>query len=433
MKVGALLLMLSILGCPDPPARVQVNRDEGPASTDLGDSGDSEEPPLEDSAVPDEPDVPPVDPCSVLPVDITPGQGKSALNYLATGLAGSRLAGLSVLESGDIVTAGIISGPTMWLARISPDGTTKDTLVAGVKSAAAGMVQLKDGRLLVGGREGDGTLVVAVDSSGDGLELVSEHRFERQEQARLHGLSATPDGGAIFVGRLVETAPPSSGQWRPWWIVKLDANLDIEWETSYPGTRANAVTLDGEGGYVSIGFRTANEASKEAAWLIHTDADGGLLANREFMDSPDNEKAAAITTWDYGFMAAGETESLGCGAQDGMIIRVSAQGTPQGSPRVMGSTGSDTLKAIVRTGGRWLAVGEREMQSEPAGQAWLVVMDDAFELTQYAFLSGAPGAFDAIAALGTDGTLVLSGSHFAEDATSGFIVVTGPNGELLHR
>ena len=426
---------VTMAGCLDVPAPLDlttspaVDADDGTAGGDGG--GTQTAAPMDTTDVAeatetsaDETAVVP-DLCGVLPVDITPQTTGSAVKLLAGGLDATGVAGLTVLPSGDVVATGRASGKRIWLGRIGSDGSVKGSLVIGDAAVPGALVQLQDGRLLVGGREGESTLLVAVGVTSDGLEPLSEHRFHRQQASTVSGMSPTADGGAIFVGRLVQIQP---GQKRPWWMVKLRADLSTEWDSTFEGTHAHDVLADGKGGFVSVGTRTFDDTTLDDAWLIRTDADGQMLANREFMADALHDKAHALSTWDYGFVVAGETESHGCGAQDGMLMRVSAEGTAQSAPVVVGGPGSDTLTAMVRTGDRWVAVGSRQQDGDK--QAWCVVMDDQLQVNQYAFLSGDPSRFDSVAAFGADGAVVMGGTGYSGDEAAGFVVVSGPEGAL---
>jgi hypothetical protein len=111
-------------------------------------------------------------------------------------------------------------------------------------------------------------------------------------------------------------------------MVKLKADLSVQWEQLFEGPFAYAVLPDKEGGYVGVGTRTCDSTSMDAAWLIHTDPDGVIVANREFMDAPEHDKAFALAPTSFGYVAAGSTRSLGCGEADALIALTSSHGVP---------------------------------------------------------------------------------------------------------
>ncbi|MFT7622453.1 MAG: hypothetical protein ACI9WU_001626 [Myxococcota bacterium] len=446
------VLTLLLVGCPDPPAALDFvpmdagisppetvqERAEAAGGTDATDTSQ----PADAATPPDiavalettEPDVGgPTHPLGI--IDVTPGVPGSALRgvELQSDIHGLDLSGVQVLPDGDVIPVGIAFGPQIWVGRVSPQGEVRDSKTLGEGGAYPhDLTTLTDGRLLAVGHEDGHGFLIELSTEGTGLQVLSERRFLEAESSVLRHVSPTDDGGAIAVGRYVEHPEPGK-QKRSWWLIKLGSDLEVEWQQLFEGTAASHVRPDNLGGYVSVGFRTFDSTSGDAAWLIRTDPDGVMVANREFLDTPLPDRAIAVSPLGADFLAIGSTTTLPDENRQAFAMRVSSEGTPQSSPVLLGGADRDALDTLIAVDDGWLAFGHRDHDpANPYGRGWIVHLDSELNPTEYAMLSGEGSRLMSVARAGSDGSLVIAGSiGTAGGGQRGLLVFTGPEARLL--
>ncbi len=172
-------------------------------------------------------------------------------------------------------------------------------------------------------------------------------------------IEATRDGGYIAVG-FSRSFSPNSGI--AVYLVKTDANGDQEWSRTFDNLSdfhnygADVKELPG-GGYAIAG-RTGRNGSFRA-FLIRTDANGGLLWERTYDAGRDSRAHALALTSDGGFIIAGQTWFLDgdFGSYDMYVVKTDANGIQQWAQTYEyddgPNAGSDVALAIeeVSTGG----------------------------------------------------------------------------------
>jgi hypothetical protein len=162
------------------------------------------------------------------------------------------------------------------------------------------------------------------------------------------------------------------------WLVRTDANGNIQWNQTYGGTSAdyaNALVQTSDGGYAIAGFTASFGAGIWDYWLVKTDASGTMQWNKTYGGTNHDYAYALVQTTDDGYALAGTTSSFGAGSSDFWLVKTDASGTMQWN-QMYGGTNSDYAKALVQTsdGGYAIAGG---ILSFGAGDYdyWLVKTD----------------------------------------------------------
>jgi hypothetical protein len=191
-----------------------------------------------------------------------------------------------------------------------------------------------------------------------------------------YAVRATQDDGFIVAGMSEVTGFDD----RDVYLVKLDANGDIEWQETYGGSEYDEArdvqVLVGDGGYIITGYTRSFGAYGSDVYMIRTTATGDTIATNHFdysindvgmsvcetMDAyvvcghsqsaTDHDLLMMQTTthlefdWaheyggaghdvgfsvalalvDFGFFVGGETSSFGAGDADGWVLRTDASG-----------------------------------------------------------------------------------------------------------
>jgi hypothetical protein len=150
------------------------------------------------------------------------------------------------------------------------------------------------------------TSYLVLDAEGNVLKSQS---FTEGPKNKFGKIKPTRDGGAIMVGAtsMQENFPSEDT-----WIVKLDANADVEWTrifTSYgryDGAYDIVQTLDG--GYVVAAYSQVYQTPEmnfDNFWMIRLNSSGEILWSRTW-GSPDNDDPESIIlTSDGGVVLAG--------------------------------------------------------------------------------------------------------------------------------
>ncbi len=118
-------------------------------------------------------------------------------------------------------------------------------------------------------------------------------------------LCQTDDGGYVFAGDVL-VAPGN----RDYWIVKVDASGEVEWEKSYGGSEQDlphSICACAGGGCAVVG-RTESFGETEDIWLIRLDDGGNVLWQRTYDAGHDETGWAVRQTADGGFIVAGSTD-----------------------------------------------------------------------------------------------------------------------------
>ncbi|MDO7873730.1 T9SS type A sorting domain-containing protein [Hymenobacter sp. ASUV-10] len=223
----------------------------------------------------------------------------------------------------------------------------------------------------------------------------------------LFTLVATADGGSLLGGRsssdaVGDKSEPNRAFGADFWVVKLDAQGNKQWDKRFGGTQIETLTAiqptpdsgyllggyadSGVDGDVSQPGRGANDY-----WLVKIDAQGNKLWDTRYGGSGQDYLLAIQPTPDGGYLLGGSSRSGSNGDKtepsrgdtDYWVVKVDAQGAKLWDHR-FGSPGEDYFRSLRVTpdggcllGGDCLA-GQGGDKSEPSkgyNDMWLVKLD----------------------------------------------------------
>jgi hypothetical protein len=156
----------------------------------------------------------------------------------------------------------------------------------------------------------------------------------------------TSDGGYAMVGYTASFGAVGLDVY----LVKVDANGNMQWNKTYGGTGNDygySVIQTSDGGY-AVGSYTSSFGTSEDIWLIKTDANGNMQWNKTYGGTGNEEGVYLIQTSDGGYTCLGYTNSFGAGAQDGWLFKTDASGNMQWN-KTYGGTGNDYTYSLSRT------------------------------------------------------------------------------------
>jgi hypothetical protein len=122
-------------------------------------------------------------------------------------------------------------------------------------------------------------------------------------------IKQTIDGGYIVTG-----ATTSFGGSNEVWVLKLNAEGNIDWQKVYKNAEKEAynvksIEVTGDGGYILTGY--ANTCCVVYGWLLKINADGAVLWQKGYTTGGPSYFNAVRQTSDGGYIAAGAGDAIG--------------------------------------------------------------------------------------------------------------------------
>ena len=210
--------------------------------------------------------------------------------------------------------------------------------------------------------------VVKVDCSGN---KQWERTYGGNSDDELYCLQQTSDQGYIFGGysRSYASGNKTSsllGSY-DYWVVKADSEGNIQWDRSFGGTDVDvlySLQQTSDGGYALGGVsRSGASGNKTNAsfgfndyWLVKLDANGNKQWDQCFGGTNDDQLTSLQQTSDGGFILGGSSNSGlsgnktndGFGKYDYWIVKVDESGNKQWD-KSFGGSGDDQLQSLQQT------------------------------------------------------------------------------------
>nr|HPQ42279.1 hypothetical protein [bacterium] len=193
-------------------------------------------------------------------------------------------------------------------------------------------------------------------------------------------------------------------------VVKFLYDGSIDWVTVIGdggSEQLEAVVSTTDGGYLAVGNTDSAGSGAEDILVLKLDAAGNMVFARTIGKAGRDEAYAVRETADGGYVIAGETESDGAGAYDGLVIKCDASNAIEWAYVVGGANEDGFSDILVHSSGEYIAVGY------------------VYDLTPYDYLDG------IISAFASDGTYLRS--SVIQDYNNQFLdaVTEAPDGKLL--
>jgi len=242
-----------------------------------------------------------------------------------------------------------------------------------------------------------------------------------------YALVQTVDGGYALAGY---TDSFGAGG-HDFWFVKTDASGNMQWNKTYGGTshdEANALVQTTDGGYALAGFTSSFGADNSDFWLVKTDANGNMEWNQSYGGTNDDWAYALVQTTDGGYALAGWTYS---DMTDFWLVKTDSAGNMQWN-RIYGGGNGEEAYALVQTAeGGYALAGETYSTDSGEPDFWLV-KTDAWGNAQWNKTYGGTGAEEARALVQTtDGGYALTGYSNSFTGNNDFYLVkTDVNGNV---
>ena len=278
--------------------------------------------------------------------------------------------------SNNIHVSGNHGNADIWVLKLDPAGEIdwQRCLGGSEDESADHILELQGGGYLVLGgtvsNDGDVSAnngnrdfwLVRLDSEGN---LIWQHCYGGSQLDSPNDMTATPDGGFIIAGSSLSSdgdVTANAGN-TDYWILKLNADLEIEWQRSYGGSAADdafAIALTSDGGYVLNGISYSSDGDISANigsgdyWVVKLDAFGEMVWERSFGGSDLDFGVRILELSDGNFIAAGFAYSQDnditdpLGLNDIWSIMLSAAGEILDA-RTYGGSNADSFADLVVT------------------------------------------------------------------------------------
>jgi len=138
-------------------------------------------------------------------------------------------------------------------------------------------------------------------------------------------LIQTSDGGYAIAGT---TASFGAGE-ADVYVVKLDANGNLQWTTTIGGPKieaGNSLIQTSDGGYAIAGYTKSFGAGGRDVYVVKLDAHGNLQWTKTIGGPASEEGNSLIQTADGGYAIAGYTKSFGAGGDDVYVVKLDKNG-----------------------------------------------------------------------------------------------------------
>ena len=262
-----------------------------------------------------------------------------------------------------------------WLVKTDAQGEMEwqQTYGGAGFEAAWAMIQTADGGFALAGKTG-------VEEGLNDIWLVKTDANGTMEWQQTYGGAGTEvtwaviqtvDGGFALAGL---TASYGAGG-EDFWLVKTDAQGGMEWQQTYGGTgfeAAWAMIQTADGGFALAGRTHSYGAGGSDAWLVKTDANGNMEWQQTYGGSDDDGAHSVIPTADSGFALAGLTASYGAGGEDFWLVKTYSNGTLQWNQTYGGSNTDRAWAGIQTADGSFAIAGLTASYGVGGEDFWLV-------------------------------------------------------------
>ncbi len=213
----------------------------------------------------------------------------------------------------------------VWLIKTDSSGNMEWSRTyggAGIDNAFS-LIGTSDGGFALAGSDG---LLIKTDESGE--EEWTRNFGQTGYNREFRSLIQSSDGGFALAGSIF-TFDASD---RDVWLVKTDGSGNLEWNQTYGGPRfdrAYSLVQTSDGGFAFTGETRSHGYGNDDVWLVKTDANGNIEWDRTYGGELNDRAYSLIETSDGGFGLVGQTASVDAGEYKVWFIRTNGQGIPE--------------------------------------------------------------------------------------------------------
>lgn len=288
----------------------------------------------------------------------TDANGKMQWNKTYGGMNDESMLGMIQTNDGGYAMVGGtnsfgVGGYDCWFVKTDSSGNMQWNKTYGSPSydeRGYAVVQTSDGAYaLLGsnhtGYERNDVLLFRLNSNGD-VEWKKTYNRSYQNDFG-DALVQNSDGGFTIAG----LASSSWAEEYDGWLFRTDANGNMLWNRTYGGGATDQFTLmclTDDGGYGMAGAtRSFGAGGFFDFWLVKVDASGNMQWNKTYGGTGWDEARCIVETGDGGYAVAGWTDTFGAGSDDFWLIKLAPLKIPA-------TLDIDPNSLNLRSKGRWI-------------------------------------------------------------------------------
>jgi hypothetical protein len=323
-------------------------------------------------------------------------------------------------------------GDDIYLIRLDHNGDTLWTRTYGGSDDETGLSvkQTADGGFIISGDS------KSFGANGKDVYLVKTDPLGNPVWSKLFGSSGndygnsvlqTSDGGYLVAG---SSSDLGAGNYDAYFI-RTDANGGMLWTKTYGGPLeddGNFVQQTSDGGFVLVGTTASYGAGGYDAYVVKTNATGGVLWQKTYGGAGDDYGFSIRQTADGGYILNGATNSFGAGGFDCYLLKTDSNGVVAWS-KTYGSTNTDLCNGVLQTNdGGYIFVGQ-SFGFGTASDIYLVKTNDAGDTLWTKIYGGAGYEFESCILQTSDGGYLISGGEESFGTSRNiYLVKTDSNG-----
>jgi hypothetical protein len=269
--------------------------------------------------------------------------------------------------------------------------------------------------------------LIKTDANGN-LEWAKTYGGTDWEE--VYSVQQTSGGGYIVAGHTYSFATGGDI-----FLIKTDANGNIQWAKTYGGTDfdwAYSVQQTSDGGYIVAGYTFSFGVGGYDIFLIKTDEFGNLEWAKTYGGTNYDRAYSVQQTSGGGYIVAGYTQSFGAGGSDIFLIKTDEFGNVQWAKTYGGESWDGAYSVQQTSGGGYIVAG----YAESFGAGWydiLLIKTDEFGNVQWAKTYGGTNYDRAYSVQQTsDGGYIVAGTtrSFGAGGYDIFLIKTDEDGDI---
>jgi hypothetical protein len=243
----------------------------------------------------------------------------------------------------------------------------------------------------------------------------------------------TSDGGFLITGN---THSYGVGGGSAAYLVKTDANGNMEWNKTYGGTgneSAAGICKTSDGGYAIAATTNSYGAGGFDGWLLKIDSNGNPQWNKTYGGTKNDVLYGVSQTADGGYALCGYTASFGAGGNDVWVVKTDAAGNMQWN-KTFGGTGGDLGTDLILTADGGYAVVARSGSVQVTGgnttEAWLIKLDASGNMLWNQTYGVGTGSWAMGGIQTADGGYAIAGEAVFTGGGKAWLIKTGSSGNM---